>query len=258
MGVIDTAKKVNRLKRRIKIIAVIIIIFAVVFAIIGAISILSNAEIIDIDEYGTTVNTNMNIDSTVTPDIEELIQLSDEEVWKLLTGKEYSEKPALSEVPESTMRPMMEYIEVPIRTPDGDSTTSFEVHRALAKLFTGFFTDLYNQCPDFYIINDGGYDFKDVNNGNTGAASAHAFGAAVDINYSANPQYQKPLTASEWNSYTGKDKNYKIYYESQMVKIAEKYSLSWGGYWSDSCIDPCHFSFIGDWTRERTKQQYNT
>ena len=242
------------LKRIRRTLLICIICIMLIFA--GIVLILEGTNLVDSGESGSISN---SISTAITDvDIKDLIQKSDSEVWELLTGTAYDKKPTLTQVPESLMSSRLTDITVPIRTSSGSSETTFTVNTALAKLFTAFFQDLYNECPDFYVVNFGGYVFKDVNNGTTGSMSAHAVGAAVDINAEQNPWLQKPYTKDEYEKLDSDLKHYVIYYDSPMVQIAKKYTLSWGGLWRDDRKDPMHFSFIGDWTRARTLQEYGS
>ena len=241
----------RRLLKRLKWIIFICAIFSLIIYA-GTIILLDGMNIID---AGAATGSSSNINTAITDEeLKELIKKSDSEIWQLLTGTAYDSKPTLSQVPESLMEPRITDLTVPVRTANGDSTTVFQVNQALAGLFTAFFKDLYDQCPDFYVSNSGGYVFKDVNNGTTGAMSAHAVGAAVDINDEYNPWQAEPYTKEQYNSLGEPEKHYVIYYDSPMVQIAKKYTLSWGGFWTRK--DGMHFSFIGDWTRARTLQEY--
>ncbi len=190
----------------------------------------------------------------VSTDLKNLMSCSDSEVWQLLTGTAYSDKPTSSQVTEAQISQRMKTITVPIRTPNGDSTSSIPVNSALAELFMAFYTDIYNNCPDFYIETNYGYCYRTVSGASTGALSAHAFGAAVDINADQNPQGPVPPQKLED---VISNKNYVIYAESPIVSIAKKYTLCWGGYFRSN-KDGMHFSFIGDWTRARTLSEYST
>ncbi len=243
-------------KVKLIILIVILIICTTMGIIIGICFVLQDYGIIDMaDAISSDIELNMDsIDLNVNDkDIEKLMAMSDKEVWKLLTGKEYSSKPTSSQVTQENMTGRMTTISVKTRTANGDTTTSFQVNKALAGIFTAFFNDLYNECPDFYIHSDGGYVYRDVR-GSAGRLSAHAFGAAIDINASQNPQGAIPPRKI---ADVKKDKNYVIACNSKIVQIAKKYTLCWGGYFSSN-QDGMHFSFIGDWTRAQTISKYSS
>lgn len=195
-----------------------------------------------------------NSSVALSADLNSLMACSDSEVWELLTGTAYNSKPTSSQVSESQMSQRMQTITVPIRTASGDSTTNISVNSALANLFTAFYTDIYNVCPDFYINDTYCYEYRAVSGSSTGALSAHSFGAAVDINAGDNPQGVTP--PQRLQDVVG-NRNYVIYAESPIVTIAKRYTLCWGGYFSSN-KDGMHFSFIGDWTRARTISEYST
>lgn len=238
-----------KILKTVKKITIIVHIAFAIIAIVGFIFILSNLGIVNLDNIGGTSSIGGSIDLTVTDvDLKTLMAMSDSEVWELLTGGAFSSKPGRRDITESEMNARMQTITIPIRTENGDSTTTVKVNVALANLFTAFFNDLYTNCPDFYIKSVVGYSFR-ANVNNTSVLSSHAFGAAVDINPDENPNNSTPPSS--------KTDNYTIYTGSKMVEVGKKYTLYWGGYYKKT-KDPMHFSFIGDNTRAGTLNFYGS
>ncbi len=200
------------------------------------------------------VYSGSNGTAVASANLNSLMSCSDSEVWELLTGTAYNSKPTSSQVSESQMSQRMETITIPRRTDSGDSTINITVNSALTELFTAFYTEIYNTCPDFYINDTYCYEYRAVSGSRSGALSAHSFGAAVDINAGYNPQ---GVTPPQRLSDVLSNRNYVIYAESPIITIAKKYTLCWGGYFSSN-KDGMHFSFIGDWTRARTMSEYST
>ena len=192
-----------------------------------------------------------------------IISMSDADVWYSLTGY-YSSVEADRFVTNNQMDSRMVTISVPIRTwnsndPDDYSTKKssikITVHRELASLFTNFFNDIYNETGtgnDLFVINPneiGCYNYRKNTSGEK--LSAHAYGAACDINWSTtgNGYNEHVYTKKEWlNLDKSKSKYQIIYKDSKVAEIARRYTLSWGGNWR-SVTDAMHFSFIGDETR---------
>lgn len=191
-----------------------------------------------------------NISSIKDPTIRELLLKSDSEIWEILTGTAFDSKPKPNQITAETMASKIESINVPIRTKDGNSNMNIEVNKELANVFTSFFNDIYNECPDFYIIpeNTYGYTYKKTTGSNQDVLSAHSFGAAVDINSSYNVQGNDPPNE--------KTNDYVIFKDSHMVEIIKRYTMCWGGYFTTSKPDGMHISFIGDWSRLETFDKY--
>ena len=213
------------IKNKVKlIILIVILIICTTMGIILAICfVLQDHGIIDMeDAISSDIELNMDgIDFNVEDEgIRKLMSMSDKEVWKLLTGTEYSEKPKAAQVTKKEMSKRMTTISVKTRTADGDKTVNVQVNEALADLFTAFLNDLYNNCPDFYVSIDLGYSYRDVT-GKTNDLSAHAFGAAIDINATKNPYNTTPPKKM---ANVKKDKNYVIACDSKVVQIAKKYT----------------------------------
>lgn len=247
-------KKIRRIVYAITILLSIMIIIGIMFVLdgVGIINLGgSNA-------YGADFG-------TVSADVKEVMAMSDEEVWKGLTGGLLSDIPA-SRQPENAneieaaVEKQIVDITVPIRAWEnaGDSSNmnivkseaTIQVNSLLAKLWEAFFNDLYNNAPDFVINSVGCFRIDGYGPRQIGFRSGHTYGAAVDINpdEDGNPYgEQEPYSKSEWEALPENHLKYQlIYKDSNVVKIAHKYTLYWGGEWSGSIKDIMHISFICD------------
>lgn len=190
-------------------------------------------------------------------DIQTLIKMSDSEAWKELVGFNAANYPP--EVSESSIGSRMVFITVPMRKWDDSGGTDpqkntkmvkqqIQVNAALADLWLAFFTDVYNEATDFVIGSfDGCYVYKRTN----GTLSAHAYGAACDINASTsgNGLGTTSYSKEKWETLPESRSKYQIVYKgSKVVEIAHRYTLINGSDWYSS-NDAMHFSFIRDWTR---------
>lgn len=204
------------------------------------------------------------LSGTVTDaEIQEVMAMSDEDVWKGLTGGYLTDRPSdkspsNADQIEANVRSQIVNITVPIRAwaePNDDSNMkkvkremTLEVNGLLAKLWTAFFEDLYNDAPDFVISSLGCFRIDGLGTGQIGFLSAHTYGAAVDINWNINPYgSQQPYSEEQWKAMgEGHLKYETIYTGSDVVKIAHKYTLYWGGEWLGDTKDLMHFSFVCD------------
>lgn len=201
---------------------------------------------LDINEYGGIAN-------------DDIIMLSDTDAWSLLTG--YSSRDeANSYATQSHMDARMTTIQVPIRVwasimpgnyETKTITKSITVNSALADYYYNFFNDVYNEATDFVFVPSEFYCYSYRKTTSGTRLSAHAFGAACDINSSTdgNGYGDHVYTKSEWESMKKSKKKYQVIYkDSKFVEIAHRYTLSWGGEWN-SVTDAMHVSFIGDESR---------
>lgn len=221
--------------------------------------------------FGLTDQNSACISSgEVTKSIAELINLSDADAWKEITG-EYTSKPSVSQMTQSKMNKRVTTITVPYRTwaKSGDKVIGtvggykvtkkeqkLTVNKAVAELFEAFFTDVYNEATNFVIRSwDGCYVYRTSRSSSN--LSAHAFGVACDINADTpgNGFGEKPYKT--WSSVeknvSGKSKYEVVYTESKVMQIAHKYTITNGVDWNNP-NDAMHFSFIGDKTREQSKK----
>lgn len=199
----------------------------------------------------------------ISNDIKTMMNLSDKDAWLALTGTSTN----YNNVSKETMDSRVTTITVPIRvwasSDEGDMSTEkidkkLTVNSALAPLFSAFFNDIYNEAPEFVMVSSevACYNYRNATGSNS--LSAHAYGAACDINWTTkgNGYGDTVYTEEEWNSLKeSKVKHQIIYKNSKVVQIAHRYTLSWGGEWNSS-TDAMHFSFIKDKTREYLKSEF--
>lgn len=196
-----------------------------------------------------------SVDAAVSTEVEKILKYKDAQAYQLVCGK--SSLPTSSQFSRSQADKMMKTIEVPIRVWTGKglntkiSKKKLTINKNLVGLWTAFFTDLSN-IEDFVIDPNTlyGYCYRTRTSGST--LSSHALGAAVDINpniqgngYGAHVMTKKERDALGKNN---KVKYQTLYKGSPMQKLAEKYTLSWGGAWNSS-TDAMHFSYVGDGKR---------
>ena len=116
---------------------------------------------------------------------------------------------------------------IPLTRVASSSCQSAEVALPLAKRFKGFITDL--ESTGYKITEMGGFRPDGPPKGNKdgkGPKYAHPYGAAIDINWTANPAFTKD-PAKKWGDFP-----------SNSGALAGKYGLGWGGHFDDAM----HFS----------------
>ena len=213
----------------------------------------SNSDSGDYDD--NEIDTNISNTS-----IETLINMSQENAWYNLIGKKTTENhPSVS---KSEIEKRLVTITVPYRAWKGTGNdprkdtikaeAKITVNKLLADVWLSFFTDVYNEAPDFVISQFSGcYNYRKITNGSS--LSPHAYGVACDINASTkgNGYYDTAYTKEEWNKLPNSRAKYQIIYRgSKVVQIAHKYTLVNGSDWTKH-NDAMHFSFIADWNRSR-------
>lgn len=140
------------------------------------------------------------------------------------------------------------------------------VNAKLAKTFKHIFQDIYNHTDKPVVnVNDkamGTWVLRGKNHNNSNTMSAHALGAAIDINPSTGSVYvnniwygnaygQKMLPTDMWYQLPDTQVKYNILYEnSPIVEIFKSYGFYWGGDWN-SGTDCMHLSYIGDGSEAR-------
>ena len=255
----------KKIRKYMKIGITILTIITIVSSIVGLLMLLDSLNLIDL---GGLTEVGAGSFGTVTDaEIKDLLTMSDEEVWRGLTGGLLSEKPTetlpsnASQI-TAAVESQLETITVPTWAweNEGDTTNlnkvtknrSIQVNKFLAKLWTAFFTDLYNADKNFVIAEGsiGCYRVDGTGYGQIGYRSAHTYGAAIDLNWyeDGNPYgSQQPYTKEEWKALPENHLKYQIIYVgSPIVEIAHKYTLLWGGEWNGTTKDIMHFSFVCD------------
>lgn len=194
--------------------------------------------------------------------VADIIKLNEGQAWQLLLGTNtYSTKPSLGnfEAVKKIMANRTTTITVNVwywKNSSGfektTKTKNITVNVGLRDFWQAFFNDVYQDKSQIVINPDTLYSYSfRANTGGT-SISAHAFGAAVDINpeIQGNGYGQTPYTEKQWKKLPEKRWKYMtIYHDSPLTKIAEKYTLSWGGDWRTH-KDGMHFSFCGDVIRK--------
>ena len=257
--------------KKIKIIILIYNLLIILMTFVGMILVLNELDVINV---GGKNKSSTSSGGVVSAEVEEVMAMSDEDVWKgltggLLTSLPDSKAPSNASEIEAAVRKQIVSITVPIRVWEnsGDSSNmntvkkeqTLEVNSLLADLWTAFFNDIYNEASDFVIVSVGCFRIDGTGYGQIGFKSAHTYGAAVDINaYDDGNPYgsMAPYSKSEWSSLPENHLKYQIIYtDSKVVEIAHKYTLLWGGDWSGGTYDLMHFSFIADGSSRAERQQ---
>ena len=248
-----------------KIIALVIILIRVgafTMSLVGILYILDGTGIVDIGVLKDVDSEGVVKDASV----KEVMTLSDEEVWKSLTGGLLSdipdsEEPSNAKSIEEMVKNQIVNITIPTRAwedPEDhvnmnivEKDVTIEVNSLLAGLWKNFFTDLYNEADDFVIESVGGFRIDGTGEGQKGFRSAHTYGAGVDINANYNPYGTKsgsnPYSKKAWQEMEENHYKYMVVYQgSKVIDIAHRYTLLWGGEWTGDERNPMHFSFICD------------
>ena len=210
-----------------------------------------------------------NATSVADADVEKIINMSETEVWKLISEGKYSSYASANSDAQKNWseckkfwKGMLVSVEVPAwKWKDNShkkkvsSKVTITVNKHLSEYFKAYMTDLYNLPEKYVIVTIGGYDFRSKNNGTgTSALSGHSFGATLDINYwldgmSSVPAGNPSIYGVPYNTSKGlKEPQLSTCctFDNSWFKLAMKYKLDWGGNWSYNSLDPMHFSLVGD------------
>lgn len=225
--------------------------------------------------------------SSMTLNDEELIMLSENEAWSLISNGRFNSYPtqpyktiknevaAIQADNTETIKVKVWYWANPKDDTDMSKVTvtkTFAVNSAVAVLFEHAFEDIYNDpsCPIINIA-DGGmgtWVLRGKNHNDNNTLSAHALGTAIDINPSTGSFYvngtwygnaykQKAMPANIWAQLPECHKKYHVLYEDcPIVSIFKSYGFYWGGDWSTG-TDCMHLAFIGDGSSARKTGQSN-
>lgn len=217
---------------------------------------------------GDPATNGAGYDPTVSASVQEIINMSESQVWQLISEGKYSsydEANKAAQANKSTEEKfwsgMLVQVEVPIwkwtdssKTSKVSSTTKIQVNKHLAEYFKSFMTDLYNAPEQYVILIVGGYNFRTKNtaSGPSKNYSGHSFGATLDINYNTDGMGLKDTPYKE-SSISEPLKSEVCSAGSNWYNIAKKYDLDWGGNWSQKSLDPMHFSLVGDNKKDTRK-----
>lgn len=262
-----------KIKKIIKIITGFMGFISFLMAVIQGILFLDDIGLLNL---GSSKNALESVTGSAASDNEELegvMAATDEEVWKgltdgLLSARPEDENPENAQEIKEKVESMLVDIEVNARTweimesgqkNDASKKITIKVNKYLESFWKDFFNEmyeLYGEGQDYRFLIDSieCYNTNSTESGGKGYKSAHAYGAAVDINFEYNNN--KTWTQNDYEMWEadGKDltdtyiaqKLKIIYPESIIVDTAHKYTLLWGGEWSSSKKSSMHFSFIGD------------
>ncbi len=220
------------------------------------------------DSINGTASTNeVYMNTVLAADVQQVVAMSDTEVWQLISGGRFKTKAEIDAAYQANPEEEKEFwesmvtdIEVPVwkwadssHTSKVSSTTTIKVNKALVNYWRAFMNDLY-ACSDKYVVSMiGGFNVRPKNNGTgTKSLSAHSFGAVLDINWGTKGMGSVPAGISDghpFNSCQGLSEPYRSEcscFDGNWNALIEKYKLDWGGNWSESSLDPMHFSLLGD------------
>ena len=228
-----------------------------------------------------------SINTNISSSDKDLIMLSDNDAWNLISGGLFTSYPTQS---YSKIKSQVEQIYtnkmcmITVRcwywnNPSDDIDMSkktvekkFAVNEEVAQLFIDVFEDIYNDPSQPVInINDAGmgtWVLRGKNHSNSSTLSGHSIGTTIDLNPSTgsfqingtwygNGYGHKAMPYSTWNQLPECHKKYQVLYKDcSIVRIFKSYGFVWGGDWS-SGTDCMHFSFLGDGSNARIKGQSN-
>lgn len=225
-----------------------------------------NASIDSLSKQVTEIKTATDT-SVMTNSVSEIIDMSESEIWKLVTNNKAENKTEANNMSSSECASLQTDITVPVwkwedstKSKKIAETANIKVNKYLAEYWIQFMTDLYN-LPEKYVIESFGstYSYRTKRNGSgTNSLSSHSWGTAIDINplvngmssYSQADALGVPSSYGiPWKTQSGLDEpllSTCCTQNSDWYLLAKKYNLDWGGSWSLSYIDPMHFSIVGD------------
>lgn len=221
-----------------------------------------------IQNSGDPATNGANYNPTVSASVQEIINMSESQVWQLISEGKYSSYDEANKAAQANKATeekfwsgMLVQVEVPIwkwsdssKTSKVSSTTKIQVNKHLAEYFKSFMTDLYNAPEQYVILIVGGYNFRTKNtaSGSSKNYSGHSFGATLDINWNSDGMGLKDTPYKE-SSLSEPLKSEVCSAGSNWYNIAKKYDLDWGGNWSQKSLDPMHFSLVGDNKKDTRK-----
>lgn len=241
---------------------------------------------VTVDNFGTVdMFESVNVD--ISAQNRDLILLSDDEAWVLLTDGLFTSYPSGSYASnkgklQELYTTHMAMITVPVwywEDPKDETnmakkstTKTFAVNDKLADLFIDVFNDIYHD-PSQPVINlgDAGmgtWVLRGKNHNSNNSLSGHSLGTTIDINPSTgsfkvngtwygNGYGHRAMSKSTWEQLPEcHDKYHVLYKDCPIVQIFKSYGFVWGGDWT-SGTDCMHFSFLGDGSNARVNGQEN-
>lgn len=253
-------------------IVIILVVLAVVLVVsFISVVLLGSSEDVSFGGSNQNISSNNGLEnSTTSTEVQTIINMSDEEVWRLLSDDSYGsykEANAKAKDDEEFWESKQIEIEVPVwkfvdkndYTKGKEATTlKLTIHKELADFWKEYITEIHN-LPEQYVI-EGFHGFSwRLKTNNSDDYSSHAFGTAVDINaftdgmgYTDNPSNTSTDTNMHYATSTGlKDPvlSMACTTDSSWLNLSKKYRLDWGGYWN-TISDAMHFSIVGDNSRD--------
>lgn len=217
---------------------------------------------------GNPATNGANYNPTVSASVQEIINMSESQVWQLISEGKYSSYDEANKAAQANKTTeekfwsgMLVQVEVPIwkwsdssKTSKVSSTTKIQVNKYLSEYYKSFMTDLYNAPEQYVILIVGGYNFRTKNtaSGPSKNYSGHSFGATLDINWNSDGMGLNDTPYKE-SSLSEPLKSEVCSAGSNWYNIAKKYDLDWGGNWSQKSLDPMHFSLVGDNKKDTRK-----
>lgn len=241
---------------------------------------------ITVEEYGITESFE-SVEARVTPQDEEIILLSDDEAWSLISNGIFTTYPKgtysqLKGLVKQIYDENMVMIKVPCwywEDPSDDLNMNkvtvekkFAVNTAVSQLFIDIFSDIYRD-PSKPVINiaDAGmgtWVLRGKNHNSNSTLSGHSLGTTIDINPSTgsflingtwygNGYGHKRMSRYLWEQLPECHSKYHVLYDDcPIVQVFKSYGFQWGGDWKTG-TDCMHFSFLGDGADARLKGQTN-
>ena len=231
-----------------------------------------------------------SIKSVKSASTKEIIKMKDKEIWKLMSEGKYSSYEEANSAARGAgfsrerkfWTGLLTTVTVPcwkfkdindISKGKKSSTVKIMVNKHLKDYFKDFMTDLYNLPEKYVIYSIGGFSFRAKNNGTgTSNLSGHSFGGTLDINPQVYGMGSGPMERRINKKKPNGDINcghpFKgrkglngwcaaccCTFGSDWEKLAWDYGLYWGGHFSESYLDPMHFSLVGDGKKENRPKQ---
>lgn len=221
---------------------------------------------------GVVLNSNgMTRNWSLTDNDRNLINMSDAEIWRTLTGINVNSKPKVN---EDAIYARTVPITVPIWTWKSSSSTNYEkksatltlrVNKALQYTIEHIFADIYNDESKPVIIPStcGSYCYRNISS--SGSISTHSYGIAIDLNSSTGVRgythakvYVKSAvpTKAQWEELPESKEKYQLLYrDCPIVCIFKAYGFTWGADWTTS-QDAMHFSKVGDLNQAKGQENH--
>ena len=231
--IIDKVKKIKKIRRTV---IAIIGLISLLILIIQGILFLDDIGLLNLGETRNALENVVGSAASNNEELEGVMSATDEEVWKgltdgLLTDRPKDENPENAQEIKEKVESMLVEITVNTRTweiidgqkNDKNKEITIKVNKYLESFWKKFFNEMYtvyDEGQDYRFLIDSieCYNPNSTENGEKGYRSAHAYGAAVDINFELNKN--KVWTQNDyeiwdkdrWNDFEYVAKKLKIIY----------------------------------------------